>query len=117
MTGCGYDSAGWFCTQGALGPPFGGPSPFEQPCPACNTLQFLEVAIRRAGIWRRKGLCPFCAPGRSDPATAALDAALKAAFDANPAQADRAATELGIERKHFSGRGFFCAPVEDGFDP
>jgi hypothetical protein len=40
-----------------------------------------------------------------------LNIALGAAFEANPAAADRAADRLGLERKRFRGRRPFCAAV------
>jgi hypothetical protein len=112
VTTCAYESASWRCAEGELVPPFGGASPFRQPCPACNTEEFIAVALRRSGTWRRSGLCPFCAPPGADPAAAALDMAIRAAFEANPAEADRIATANGIHSRHFPGRRPFCRAVE-----
>ncbi len=84
-TGCTYVSAGWRCRGGGLLPEGMGQAPLEQPCPACGTQRFLDLAWARATRVNASCACYTCMP-KMGLGTAGFKIALAEALRVNPIQ-------------------------------
>jgi hypothetical protein len=57
---CSFSSAGWVCKSGQLVPEELIHLPLDNPCPACETYRFLELAKLRAQKTAAGQACIFC---------------------------------------------------------
>ena len=59
---CAYAVAGWLCRDGVLVPEGMAQPPLAQPCPACATDRFLDLAWARAKRVNASCACYSCMP-------------------------------------------------------
>lgn len=82
---CGYVAAGWHCQGGELMPVGMGQAPIKQPCPACETHRFLDLAWERACRVNASCACFTCMP-KQGLGTAGFKIALAEAERVNPSR-------------------------------
>ena len=82
MSKCGFSSAGWVCKSGQLVPEELIHLALDNPCPACETHRFLELAKRRTEKTAAGLACIFCI-SKSGLGSIALKIAIDQAFKVN----------------------------------
>ena len=83
MSSCGYQHSGWVCESGQLRPESVATVALNQPCPACATAVFLDLARARAGRLNASCGCVSCLP-KLGLGTSAFQMALDEAIRVNP---------------------------------